>query len=66
MTLHHKSVRYDMRDVSFNWVIQGIHCPISYCIFNQVFNENPGYKIGEWRAGGRAYPKWRQTEVSAQ
>jgi len=31
--------------------------------FNQVFNENPGYWIGEWRAGGRlggrggAYPK---------
>jgi len=23
-------------------------------IFNQVFNENPGYQIGEWRAGGRA------------
>jgi len=22
--------------------------------FNQVFNENPGYKIGEWRAGGWA------------
>jgi len=33
---------------------------------NQVFNENPNYKIGEWRAVGRAYPKWRQTEVSAQ
>jgi len=22
-------------------------------IFDQVFNINPGYKIGEWRAGGR-------------
>ena len=22
-------------------------------LFNQVFNENPGYEIGEWRAGGR-------------
>jgi len=22
-------------------------------VFNQVFNENPGYKIGEWQAGGR-------------
>ena len=23
-------------------------------IFNQVFNENPGYYIGEWRSGGQA------------
>jgi len=22
-------------------------------LFNQVFNGNPGFKIGEWRAGGR-------------
>jgi len=26
----------------------------SHCfVFNQVFNENPGYKIGKWRACGR-------------
>ena len=37
-----------------------------FIIFNQVYNENPGL-ILDWRmAGGRAYPKWRQTEVSAQ
>jgi len=30
-----------------------MHRFFSNTIFNQVFNENPGYKIGEWRAGGR-------------
>ena len=27
---------------------------IAKYVFNQVFNENHGYKIGEWRASGRA------------
>jgi len=49
--------------------------PFQLCFVNQVFNENPGYWIGEWRAvcgragvraGWWAYPKWRQTVVSAQ
>ena len=42
-------------------------------VINQVFNENPGYQIGEWRAvgwaGGRilnGVKLWRQTVVSAQ